>query len=287
MFSKKSQTCFLIAALLSLAACSSDQNKDGDGDAGKFMDEKATIAGPNIEGRWISSCQFVSYEKIYRIFDVTVVGHQVTRSEKKFNDAACTSVTKDQTYKGIFRFIEKYNDTDFNIEYAFDLGSGVTGYPQERIAFKNGNLYLSNFGITILENEALYRDGQRPVPPPVTSCTNYAGRWNMNGSYFRIDQTKCQEIHWINERFDGSVASKSIYLLDGVPRVIDNKQVTSSIKNSNWTLEFINDDGNQVFIEYSLQKVPCNLMNPDGSEYLTRKSYVNGRYSACTYWARY
>jgi len=135
-----------------------------------FFDEKPTIQGPVVEGSWKSNCIERS-GKTSRFFEFQFKDQQVVRTENTFSDLKCQTVAKKETNHGRFRFIEHYADDTYQVEYAFDLGSGVTGFPQEKLKLMQGKLYFTNFHVgefaEVLVDEALESVGSsQPVPQP-------------------------------------------------------------------------------------------------------------------------
>lgn len=126
-----------------------------------FYDSKPTIQGPKVQGHWQSACNRKPGSSTYRKFDIVFSKGTVERLEKVYADIACatpgTAIIKSQ---GRFRFIEKYTNGSYNIEYAFDEGSGITSYPQEKLAIDGDRLFISNYAVgdlaTVLESEPLF-----------------------------------------------------------------------------------------------------------------------------------
>jgi hypothetical protein len=118
-------------------------------------------------------------------------------------------------------------------------------------------------------------------------CLNYSGKWQMNNRFFRIDQTGCSEIKWVNENVLGKPISEVVYLLDGQPRLINGRLMTCSIKNSKWVIEYESSTGQKILKQFNLEKKPCNLWNPDGTTYLSRETFIDGvnDEDACDFWA--
>lgn len=166
------KTNFLLLTLLGLAACSA--KVDGGSPAqptlpnGGFMDEKATIPGPTLEGHWLSKCNSDGYNK-FRIWEITVQGGSLTRQESTFNDSACQQSAKVEKSQGRFRFIDKYSDGSYNIEYAFVNGN-ITVFPQEKVKLDGTTLYISDRrtgeAAGLLTKEPLYKNGVAPQPAP-------------------------------------------------------------------------------------------------------------------------
>lgn len=155
----------LVAVLL--GACKAKVTANGNGGGGApakpFMDPKPTITGPNVTGHWRSACKPKSSTNAFRQFDFTFTAETVQRKEMVYSDRACTALVSTDLSSGRYRFIEQYRDGGFNIEYAFDLGGGITSYPQEKFKILSGYLYISDFVIgdiaPVLMNEPLAPDG--------------------------------------------------------------------------------------------------------------------------------
>jgi hypothetical protein len=134
---------------------------------GGFMDSKATIAGPSLNGRWLSRCN-AQNDDLYRVWKISVQGENITRQESLFSDSLCTRSVKVRTSEGRFRFIEKYDDGSYAIEYAFKIQGG-TEFPQEKILVDGNKLLISDRVVgadaALLTNEPLFQEGIAPRPP--------------------------------------------------------------------------------------------------------------------------
>jgi hypothetical protein len=183
MFKKKMILASSVIMTIAISACSTKSEdspiqfsgtppKQQSQDSG-FFDPKATIAGPVIEGRWISACAQKS-NGAYRKFDLKIVGETISRSEINYTDSACATAGIPNENHGRFRFIELFADGGYGIEYAFDAGSGITSFPQEKIVFKDKVIFISNFFTgdlaQVMTDEPLYLADPVtgvPVAPPV------------------------------------------------------------------------------------------------------------------------
>jgi hypothetical protein len=159
--------------LLSIAALGACSIKTSGGappaaDNGGFFDQKATVPGPAVEGEWTSLCAR-KYQDTYRIFNFKFKGDTVARNEVLFSDAKCKVKAGEKFNHGRFRFIDAFADGGFGIEYAFDLGSGLTTFPQEKLAVDGTALYISDFQTgemaRVNEKEPLYLAGTTPPAP--------------------------------------------------------------------------------------------------------------------------
>jgi hypothetical protein len=175
MISKMIYTLATLLCIAALEACSVSADGGGGNPAKPstpgpdgFFDTKPTISGPTVEGHWTSLCK--KMDKNYRRFDVVFKDDTVVRSETQYSDAGCAAQISNTSLQGRFRFIEKFDD-GFGIEYAFNMGSGVTTFPQEKIAVQDKALYLSDFVAgslaKVLSDEPLYIEGATPSPTPV------------------------------------------------------------------------------------------------------------------------
>lgn len=170
MFEKNYSVTALFSSLMILAACSVSTPSAPKPTGGGFFDSKLTVQGPAVEGHWRSVCTQES-RNLYRQFDLNFKADTVTRDEILFSDATCAKKTSENLSQGRFRFIDAFSDGSFGIEYAFDLGSGMTTFPQEKIFVHESKLFISDFqtgdGASVLSQEPLYLEGTAPNTPTV------------------------------------------------------------------------------------------------------------------------
>lgn len=165
-----------VAAGLALSACSAKVSGDGGAIPAppQFMDPKPTIQGPAVSGHWVSQCHVKPGTTAYRRFDVTFTPTTVNRNELLFSDAQCTTSAGANKASGRYRFIDHYADDSYVIEYGFDLGQGLTSFPQEKVQLVNGQLLLSDFAIgeiaPMLTDEPL-SNANAPTPTPTPTPT--------------------------------------------------------------------------------------------------------------------
>lgn len=189
MFKKILLSSTVLMALVSLCACSIKTS----GEAGApsplpndgFFDSKATVQGPTVEGQWQSACH-TPYDTGSRIFKIKFEGGTVVRDELIYSDDECKQLSKENVFKGRFRFIDIFGDGSFGIEYAFDLGNGAHTYPQEKILLQNSALYIGNFSTgemaTVLSDEPLFLTqagtppGTTPTPTPAPAPAPGTGK---------------------------------------------------------------------------------------------------------------
>lgn len=162
----KNLAYLLISSSLLMAACSVKPSGGGKAQgpnpaapSKKFFDKRATIQGPDVEGQWLSDCNYSSFEKSWRRFEMNFAGESVTRSEKIYSDDECTNLTETKAHNGIFRFIDSLTNDIFVVEYAFDLGGGITNYTMENLKKVDEMIYIGNFasgeGMGVIESEPL------------------------------------------------------------------------------------------------------------------------------------
>lgn len=163
----KKMNAILITSALSLMlfGCSASVSTDGGATAPstpvkEFMDERATIQGPDINGTWESDCNYDRGSANYRIFQMTMKDGTVTRTMETFKDSSCKEFIQKKTNTGKFRFIEKLRNEIYAVEYAFDLGQGARAFPQENIRKDEDMILIGNFhvgeGMGVLEDEPLH-----------------------------------------------------------------------------------------------------------------------------------
>ena len=132
-----------------------------------------------------------------------------------------------------------------------------------------------------------------PHPIPST-CVDLTGRYQMNTDLFNLKQRGCEELTWNTEQTYYNPASTYIYRADGKERVVsdDGKSKvyeTAYYSDAGFTSERKTLSGGKTSISkkvYYFTNKPCNLMNPDGSQYLTQETFVDGalKSSSCVFW---
>ena len=104
------------------------------------------------------------------------------RNEYDYTDSSCRTLATTVAYHGKFRFIDSYSSGNYNIEYAFDVGNGITSFPQEDLMVSNNQLFVSDFvagsAAAVLKNEPLNAFGTAPTPGstsvPAVQVSSYA-----------------------------------------------------------------------------------------------------------------
>ncbi|MES2964287.1 MAG: hypothetical protein V4760_10380 [Bdellovibrionota bacterium] len=134
------------------------------------------VTGPNIDGRWISKCVDHKWSTGYIVFDMTVKGQDVTRIEKEYSNASCTTLKKESTQVGAFRYEAELKNGIFEVEYKFSLGNGMSVLPRENVKLVANSLWISDRYIGELSppDIELLRDGNpstKPGPTPAPSPT--------------------------------------------------------------------------------------------------------------------
>ena len=108
----------------------------------------------------------------------------------------------------------------------------------------------------------------------------------MNMDNFTVTQTGCSDVTFTYSFMDPSVAPVVVdYIPDAVTRIYSAQAQAAAWTGTSLTLSSTDGQGNVTVIQYSFQTVPCNLYNPDGSNYLTSETWVNGVYdqSSCQF----
>lgn len=172
-----SLACLVLALSTTLPACSHSNAVEealrGNGNAhGKFSDPRATVAGVDIKGHWVSDCHADDVGTGFRNFDLTYDAAGFTRKVTHFSDSKCATATKTDESHGEYRFVEKYASDIYVVEYVFEWNQGITTMGLENIRLNGGNLYIGNMAsgepLGVLENEPLHPLGVNPTPNPST-----------------------------------------------------------------------------------------------------------------------
>jgi hypothetical protein len=157
---RKFCTFLFLGGALALVACSAKVESSKNPIQLPGIGEKATIPGPNIEGRWESQCSAAPAGG-YRVLDVSINGDNVTRSDFRYKDSVCGQFVSYTAKNGTYRFVDKYSDGGYEVEYAFYAGQGATEYTEEKILLSNSVLYISDYMIgekaKVLVNEPLHQ----------------------------------------------------------------------------------------------------------------------------------
>lgn len=283
-----------IAIFVLLAACNI-KSKVGDQPPptkDKFPG-KPRVQGPVVEGAWSSNCVVDYYQS--KKWSLSFAGDTFTRTQEIFNDQYCKTSKEKKIESGSYIFSHTFPDGSFEINYAIDLGSGWTSYVDEKILFENNILYISNYvsgeAAPIVRNMPMMKDLTSPPPAPVPvtpTCQNYSGQYQINAELFKIEQKDCKEINWSYlPTYFNPEGRTIIYKMDGVERIYDGKSRIASFKDGHFKLEY--QESNHLIIEvWSFQKVPCNLSNPSGEEFLTRDVWIDGKESSdhCAFYSK-
>lgn len=293
-----SRSLAALALLALVAACAPSVDSANDRFGTDFSKpapgtfEDPAIDGPNVVGVWNSACVVKDYGYGSRRVSIQY------KNDAKFNytntlylDLGCRTLEKIETHAGDYQFTEEKSDSLYRIDYKY-VERGVTYIMKyQQLETSGGAIFISEFvfsGFQVNRNLPLLREGAPPAPVP-TTCTSYAGKYQMNGVYLRIEQTGCQQFDWINENFSGRPETRESYITDGRPRSVSGTMVTARFNAKGLLeLETTSSAGEQILNVFSYQKRPCNLANPDGTDLLTRNVFVNGveRTSNCKFWDR-
>lgn len=255
-----------------------------------FTDSRPSIQGVHLEGRWLSRCHpKPAAIGENRILEMSFKGDEIQRKETIFNNSSCVGQpTRQVSWAGPYRFVEVYPDGSYELEYAFRIEGGFQT-TMEKIMKMESQLYVSDFvvgplGLVNKQNPLMRVEGSEPQTSQ--ACQSYAGKWNMNSQYIRIQQEGCQLIRWSNlPVFPTDVEKEAVYVLDDKERTVEGVTRRSLIENRLWVNYIRTATGirKQVF---SMEKKPCSLMNPSGETYLTLRTFEGNQEINCTFFAR-
>lgn len=289
----------LYAGVLALlSACSAKIGDDkGSGptpdDQQKWASSKQTITGVNIDGDWTTSCISFKYSSGSKKLDISFTNGDVKREYNEYSDEHCTQPSYTENYQGQFRFIDKFDDSTYSVEYRLDVGNNITYFPIEKIQLTNNLLYTSLFNgddaaPVVLDMPLIKKSELKQT----NNCENFAGEFQMNSDHFTIEQNKCLALKFSIDDYPRSDKVLT-YITDGMPRQVEGslicKPQKAYFKDKLFVIEFVSDKGNHTVHEYSYKTKPCDLMNPSGEQFLERKIFIDGieQKHQCDFWARY
>ena len=258
--------------------------------------EKPAIDGPNVVGDWQSACvqdPFTSGTRQVTLQFSSKTQFKYTNSS--YSDSHCTQLTKTEVHEGLYQFEQKLSSILYVIDYNYLSGKVTYKMNGQNLEFDNDIIYISElvFGDVSVNRDLPLKkilpssqaSGSSPAP---TNCTNYAGTYQMNDDYFRIDQTDCSKIVWVTlATYENPNDRPVTYLADGAPHMVSGTQITAAFNgHGQFTLRLQDDQKNDFLETFSFQKVPCGLSNPSGANYLTRDVLGNGQAlpDYCQYW---
>jgi len=294
-FSNSQTKRFLfIGVALLVSACSV---KGGDNGAPLTSDPfngKTRIAGPQVEGEWASGCVLGS-GGTHRQVAIKFQGGKFERVETDYSDSACLQSAKTTAFKGTFIFSKQNADNSYQIEYAIAMDNGWTQLTEEKLILENDDIFISEFQIgelaTVNRQMPLKKKtGPTPISTAPTDCLNYSGRFMMNTDDFEITQTSCAQVAWADQpTYFNNNPQTLTYIADGVERTYGKRIRKVYFENQLLNFSYKNSSNQNVVEKWSFQKKPCNLYNPDGSDYLTRAVWIDGQYSSrsCAFWSRH
>lgn len=122
---------FLVGA--GLSACSARIEGAAKNNPAPAKVTEHQVPGPAVDGTWKSDCHYNYTSGRYEVVTMTISGQQVSRKQEKFADSVCKNTIKLDEWNGIFRFMKKYGEDIYEVEYQIDLGQGATQYTGENI----------------------------------------------------------------------------------------------------------------------------------------------------------
>lgn len=103
------------------------------------------VEGPSLDGVWKSDCRYKYSSSRYEAVSMTITGQSVKRTLTKFSDSLCKAVVQADEWNGIFRFMKKYENGVYEVEYQIALGKGATQFTGENLKLVNSTLWISEF----------------------------------------------------------------------------------------------------------------------------------------------
>jgi hypothetical protein len=291
---------------MTLAACSASV----DGGPGNFdipvpqkpdVFEKPAIKGPNVIGAWQTDCVTAgvySGSRKARIEYTSVSDFRYTNV--KYVDRACEIEKSTDSHAGLYQFSQKVSDAVYVIDYNYLVDKVTYKMNGQHLEVAGDTIYISEFvfGNTEVTHDVPFKKvtGAAPTPVPVpgpapTSCQSYVGEYQMNSDSFKISQEGCTKFVWTwLPTYQYPNEEKVEYITDGVPRQIGTTVISASYDaQGRFTRSYTSSSGQKVLEVYNFSKRPCNLMNPDGADHLTREVSINGQTSDsyCKFWDRH
>ena len=101
------------------------------------------VQGPNIEGDWQSGCVQDTWGDGFVVFNVSVQGRNILRTETKFQDNKCVVQVSQLTRMGMYRYLEALKNDIFVVEYKIQMKGGFY-YLKENLKLVNDHLWMAD-----------------------------------------------------------------------------------------------------------------------------------------------
>lgn len=258
---------------------------------------------PKIEepfnGSWASDClnEGSKFTKIKMEFHK----REYKRSTSTFLDESCTHLKDSLEITGTFELLFK-TPNGYSLKYNEDNSQL---YSVGKVLLdENDVLWISasQYGGDLTPTIPLYRvkkddhngdngndDNPPPQPKPPTpkfpeECLDLNGHYQMNSTYWKVTQTKCEQIEWFSGRYYTDPNARiEIFIPDQIERQISDygdyqrfrTVYFSGTEKFIFKTRYIPVDDSRAFttrVEFFFSTRPCNLSNPSGT-YLVREVY--------------
>ena len=209
---------FSFAALVvALAGCSAKVEGGGGGPVFPGPETfESKVTGPSIEGQWRSLCvrdRWSDGGTGYKIFDIEISGKSVHRVETKFGDSSCRQQTEQVVLEGMYRFIEKFDNEVYYVEYRFKAGGGYV-LPKENVKLTYTRLFIGDrYGgsgmAPDIELSLIGTNPGNPTDPTKPSVDGFNGQWL---------EEKCQQ------GLSTGTGTRASYLIQGTKAKVESVQ---------------------------------------------------------------
>jgi hypothetical protein len=253
--------------------------------------DKPSVPGPDVKGLWTSECVPTNIGGTARRVTLEFSEKNFIYQNTTFRDLKCTSSENLEKFSGVYQFSAKLSMGQWEIDYSY-LKNHINYIMRgQRLELADNKLLISEFSYTVptVNRELPLSRLTSPIQPEPAVCVHYSGRYQMNMDYIEIKQENCRKITWIYlPTYDHPTSTSFEYILDGIERSVGKQMIRSYFKEGLWITEY-KDSKNQVIqMAHSFKKTPCNLMNPDGSDYLTREKLAGSDdlSTSCMFWKK-
>lgn len=106
--------------------------------------DKPSIQGPDVEGTWVSKCQY-DFNYQYKIVSMKFAGQNFTYSKKVHSDSSCRNVVQSDEYSGPFQFSEQVSGSDWTVDYHYIYNGINYLFDGQQMRIENNAMYISGF----------------------------------------------------------------------------------------------------------------------------------------------
>lgn len=139
--------------------------------------EKPAIPGPDVAGKWISSCVKNYFTDGTRKLTVQYEKSKFTYTKEEFSDQSCTTISNTEQFGGPYQFSQQNPDNEWVIDYNYKIGNVIYHLSGQKLQLEGDTLYLSEFAfgtVKVNRDMPFKKEGATPTPP-VSSAPNTGG----------------------------------------------------------------------------------------------------------------